>query len=398
MDINATLKNAAMKKTVGQHDTSEGPASDPVATQPAHGDIADTKTRQSSGKSSPEVPGASNSLVFRTLGPDGFLYHVDGAGFEAPSVSGATPYPFDPGKKTMPFKDPAVANLVRFEAIAPLHVVGSDGMVVHLRWGATSLAVAASTVYRESYAHVIQRLGFLRVGRELNGHSVPIRYGKGSKATTVAPVNLAFVLPEEGGEAPLAIRAPNTTRSREIVAHLDLLGMRPHVVPTLPRQPGEGLWTWRTGEFELRLETGCSHAPQVVALRSGGRLLIDEKCEGQPFADLYRCLWEFIHLAKVTPPSEDDMIDRFNGIFRDHYHHTRALKFNPVIAATCDHAENLLRGFEQSRREKGDDHEETLAHLAALAAHFEQSGNPEVARLLAEEHARLTGNRPGHGE
>ena len=50
----------------------------------------------------------------------------------------------------------------------------------------------------------------------------------------------------------------------------------------------------------------------------------------------------------------------------------------------------LRRGLEFSRREKGPDHAETLAHLVALAAHFEQLGQPESARPYAQEHARLT--------
>ena len=38
---------------------------------------------------------------------------------------------------------------------------------------------------------------------------------------------------------------------------------------------------------------------------------------------------------------------------------------------------------------KWDVHEETLAHFAALAAHFEHLGQPEAARPFAEEGARL---------
>jgi hypothetical protein len=34
-----------------------------------------------------------------------------------------------------------------------------------------------------------------------------------------------------------------------------------------------------------------------------------------------------------------------------------------------------------------------LAHLAALAAHFEQKGQPEAARQYAEEHARITARK-----
>jgi len=61
----------------------------------------------------------------------------------------------------------------------------------------------------------------------------------------------------------------------------------------------------------------------------------------------------------------------------------------PFFAAEDDYGGVLRRGLEQSRREKGEDHEETLAHLAALAAHFDQIGQPEAARPFAEEHARL---------
>lgn len=73
---------------------------------------------------------------------------------------------------------------------------------------------------------------------------------------------------------------------------------------------------------------------------------------------------------------------------RPHCQHP--LQFNPFFAAADDYAEVLRRGLEQSRREKGDGHEETLAHLAALAAHFGQLGQPEAAQPFAEEHARLT--------
>jgi hypothetical protein len=74
-------------------------------------------------------------------------------------------------------------------------------------------------------------------------------------------------------------------------------------------------------------------------------------------------------------------------------HCQHPLRFNPFFAAADDYAEVLRRGLEQSRREKGADHEETLAHLAALAAHFEQLGQPEAARPFAEEHARLKGGQ-----
>ncbi|MBI5387289.1 MAG: hypothetical protein HZA90_21690 [Verrucomicrobia bacterium] len=71
-------------------------------------------------------------------------------------------------------------------------------------------------------------------------------------------------------------------------------------------------------------------------------------------------------------------------------HCQHPLQFNPFFAAADNYAEILRRGLEQSRREKGADHEETLAHLAALAAHYEHLGQPEAARPFAEEHARLS--------
>jgi hypothetical protein len=46
--------------------------------------------------------------------------------------------------------------------------------------------------------------------------------------------------------------------------------------------------------------------------------------------------------------------------------------------------------LERSGHEKGADHKELLAHLTALAAHFEQLGQPEAARPFGEEHARLS--------
>lgn len=49
-------------------------------------------------------------------------------------------------------------------------------------------------------------------------------------------------------------------------------------------------------------------------------------------------------------------------------HCQHPLQLNPFFAAAADYAEIIRHGFEQSRREKGADHEETLAHLAALAA------------------------------
>ena len=60
-----------------------------------------------------------------------------------------------------------------------------------------------------------------------------------------------------------------------------------------------------------------------------------------------------------------------------HCHHP--LQFNPFFSATDDYADVLRRGLELSRREKGYDHEETLAHLAALAAHLTLEGKADEA-------------------
>ena len=78
-------------------------------------------------------------------------------------------------------------------------------------------------------------------------------------------------------------------------------------------------------------------------------------------------------------------------------HCEHPLQFNPFFAAAEDHAEVLRRGLEQSRREKGADHEETLAHLAALVAHYEQLGQSEAARPYAEEHTRLIRRKKAGG-
>jgi hypothetical protein len=70
-------------------------------------------------------------------------------------------------------------------------------------------------------------------------------------------------------------------------------------------------------------------------------------------------------------------------------HCQHSLRFNPFFAAAEDSAEVLRRGLEYSRREKGADHEETLAHLAALAVHLENSGKPEEAAEFQREHDAL---------
>jgi hypothetical protein len=54
----------------------------------------------------------------------------------------------------------------------------------------------------------------------------------------------------------------------------------------------------------------------------------------------------------------------------------------------------LWRGLKFTRREKGNDHEETLAHLAALAVHLERMGKTAEARAFAEQRERLAANRP----
>ena len=64
----------------------------------------------------------------------------------------------------------------------------------------------------------------------------------------------------------------------------------------------------------------------------------------------------------------------------------RRLLFNPFFAADDTYYTQVLRrGLERSRREKGDDHEETLAHLAALAVNLEEQGKPEEAAELKQE-------------
>jgi len=58
-------------------------------------------------------------------------------------------------------------------------------------------------------------------------------------------------------------------------------------------------------------------------------------------------------------------------------------QFNPLFATAEDYAEILRHGLEHSRHEKDADHRETLAHLVALAAHYEQLGQSEAARPFA---------------
>lgn len=67
----------------------------------------------------------------------------------------------------------------------------------------------------------------------------------------------------------------------------------------------------------------------------------------------------------------------------------RDLDFSPdVLLDTSDEGyEQLLRrGLEYSRRERGADHEETMAHLMALAVHLENEGKPAEAAAYRREH------------
>jgi WD40 repeat protein len=68
-----------------------------------------------------------------------------------------------------------------------------------------------------------------------------------------------------------------------------------------------------------------------------------------------------------------------------------ALKPDVVPDTSDDSYQQLLRrGLEFSRREKGNKHEETLAHLIALASHLERMGNPAEAGELQRECDTLT--------
>lgn len=50
----------------------------------------------------------------------------------------------------------------------------------------------------------------------------------------------------------------------------------------------------------------------------------------------------------------------------------------------------LLRGLEFTSREKGDDHEETLAHLDAPAVQLKHMGKSDEARQFTRERDQLT--------
>ena len=57
-------------------------------------------------------------------------------------------------------------------------------------------------------------------------------------------------------------------------------------------------------------------------------------------------------------------------------------------ASASAYEASLRRCLDRSRREKGPEHEETLAHLAGLAVYLERSGKTHEARSLREEHDR----------
>ena len=75
-------------------------------------------------------------------------------------------------------------------------------------------------------------------------------------------------------------------------------------------------------------------------------------------------------------------------------HCQHPLQFNPFFAAADDYAEVLRRGLDQSRCEKGADHEETLAYLAALAVHLESIGKSAKAAEFQREHDALSAQLP----
>ena len=74
------------------------------------------------------------------------------------------------------------------------------------------------------------------------------------------------------------------------------------------------------------------------------------------------------------------------------------LQFNPFFSAAEDYAEVLRRGLEFSRREKGADHAETLAHLLALAVHLENAGKPADPSAQALAKAEAAAFRREHDE
>ena len=74
-------------------------------------------------------------------------------------------------------------------------------------------------------------------------------------------------------------------------------------------------------------------------------------------------------------------------------HCQHPLRFNPFYAAAEDYADVLHLVLEYSRREKGADHEETLAHLLALAVHLENAGKTEEAAEFRREHDGIAGKK-----
>ena len=74
------------------------------------------------------------------------------------------------------------------------------------------------------------------------------------------------------------------------------------------------------------------------------------------------------------------------------------LLFNPFFSAEDDYIAVLRRGLEFSRRERGPEHDETLAHLAALAVHLGGMGKHDEANVYARERdeiaARIASRKP----
>ncbi|MEI7899955.1 MAG: hypothetical protein WCK89_06855 [bacterium] len=74
-------------------------------------------------------------------------------------------------------------------------------------------------------------------------------------------------------------------------------------------------------------------------------------------------------------------------------HCQHPLQFNPFFSAAEDYADVLRRSLEYSRREKGTDHEETLAHLVALAVHLENAGKTVEAAEFRHEHDEMVAKK-----
>jgi hypothetical protein len=79
--------------------------------------------------------------------------------------------------------------------------------------------------------------------------------------------------------------------------------------------------------------------------------------------------------------------------YRDCPHCQHPLQFNPFFAAAEDYADVRRHGLEFSRRKKGPDHEETLAHLVALTVHLENAGKPDEAAAYKREHDELVARK-----